>query len=53
MILDIRITKGARTSNWGRTHLTPSQVLYAATDAWICRELFLHMEKSGLHKPSP
>jgi ribonuclease D len=42
-----RITKGARTSNWAATDLTPAQIRYAATDAWVCRELYLHFEKQG------
>jgi ribonuclease D len=34
-VLGLRIAKGQRTSNWARDALTSSQVLYAATDAWI------------------
>ncbi|MSR64317.1 MAG: 3'-5' exonuclease domain-containing protein 2 [Verrucomicrobiae bacterium] len=48
LFLGFRITKGSRTSNWGRSHLTPNQIIYAATDAWVCRELFLCFEKRGL-----
>jgi ribonuclease D len=53
LLLGIRIPKGARTSNWARVHLSQSQILYAATDAWICRELFLHLQKTGPHKTKP
>ena len=45
-----RITKGARTTNWANPHLTHSQIRYAATDAWICRELYQHFDKLGLLK---
>ncbi len=47
MFLGFRITKGSRTSNWARPVLSPSQITYAATDAWICRELYLHFQKLG------
>jgi ribonuclease D len=44
-LLGLRISKGAQCSNWERSELTPAQILYAATDAWICREIFLFLEK--------
>jgi ribonuclease D len=43
-----RIPKGARTSNWAAPRLTSQQITYAATDAWICRELFLRFQELGL-----
>jgi len=49
--LELRVTKGAQTSNWANPRLTPKQVVYAATDAWICRELFLCFEKRGMLAP--
>ena len=45
VFLRIRIAKGAQTSNWARDVLTPKQIHYAATDAWVGRELYLAMEK--------
>ena len=44
-LLGFRVTKGSRTSNWAHPRLTPSQILYAATDAWVCRELFLRFQQ--------
>lgn len=44
-LLGLRISKGAQCSNWERSQLTPVQVLYAATDAWVCREIFKALEK--------
>jgi ribonuclease D len=44
-LLGFRISKGSQCSNWERIELTPAQILYAATDAWICREIFLELEK--------
>jgi ribonuclease D len=48
ILLGWRIPKGARTSNWAAPRLTPQQITYAATDAWICRELFLRFKELGL-----
>ncbi len=48
IFLGFRIPKGARTSNWAAPRLTEAQVTYAATDAWVCRELYLRMESLGL-----
>ena len=44
-LLGFRISKGAQCSNWERPNLAPAQVAYAATDAWICREIYLFLEK--------
>jgi len=48
MFLGFRVPKGNRTSNWAATRLSPAQVSYAATDAWVCRELYLRFEGLGL-----
>lgn len=48
IFLGIRIPKGKKTSNWAAPHLSPAQMTYAATDAWVCRELFLCFERLGL-----
>ncbi|MGF1677689.1 MAG: 3'-5' exonuclease [Candidatus Methylacidiphilales bacterium] len=39
ILLGHRISKRAQTSNWARTELTPEQILYAATDAWVSLKL--------------
>ena len=36
LFLGGRVTKGPQTSNWARLNLSPSQLCYAATDAWVC-----------------
>jgi ribonuclease D len=48
MLLGIRIPKGLTTSNWAAPKLSARQITYAATDAWICRELFLRFQHLGL-----
>lgn len=42
-LLGARIPKAMRTSNWARETLSHQQIRYAATDAWISRELYLRL----------
>jgi len=53
MFLGFRIPKGNRTSNWAAPRLSPQQITYAATDAWACRELYLHFETLGMLAAKP
>ena len=53
IFLGFRIPKGNRTSNWAAPRLNPAQITYAATDAWACRELYLHFEAAGMLEASP
>ena len=53
VFLGCRIPKGARTSNWAAPQLSAAQMTYAATDAWVCRELFLRFESLGLLRAPP
>jgi len=48
IFLGSRTPKGAKTTNWAARHLSPQQITYAATDAWACRELYLHFREIGL-----
>jgi ribonuclease D len=45
LLMGIRISKRAQVSNWARSTLTDAQIQYAATDAWISRELYCKMKK--------
>lgn len=45
MVLGIRISKRQQTSNWEAEHLKPAQIEYAATDAWVCREIYLKIKE--------
>lgn len=47
-LLGFRISKKAQCSNWAADHLEPHQVVYAATDAWISREICLSLQSQGL-----
>jgi ribonuclease D len=40
LLLGGRISKAAQVSNWARPELDPKQIRYAATDAWISREIY-------------
>jgi hypothetical protein len=48
IFLKVRIPKGTKTSNWAAATLSADQIGYAATDAWICRELFLQFQRLGM-----
>lgn len=43
--LQLGVSKSARLSNWDAEALTQKQLLYAATDAWLCFQLYY---RSGL-----
>ncbi len=45
--LKLRISKAAQKSNWERADLTEQQIRYAATDAWICQEIYRSMFAKG------
>lgn len=46
-LLGYRISKGAQCSNWASKELSVQQIQYAATDAWISREIHLCMASLG------
>ena len=52
-ILGCRISKAQQLSNWEARELTPSQCSYAATDAWVCREMYLKLLASDRNPLSP
>ena len=43
LVLGFRISKRQQVSNWELKKLSPAQIVYAATDAWICREIYLKL----------
>ncbi|MBF0446348.1 MAG: 3'-5' exonuclease domain-containing protein 2 [Magnetococcales bacterium] len=45
-----RISKRAQCSNWETKHLKNFQLLYAATDAWVSREIYQIMKRNDLIK---
>jgi ribonuclease D len=53
LFLGFRIPKGTGTSNWAAPRLSAQQILYAATDAWACRELYLRFRDLGMLEVPP
>ncbi len=43
IILEGQMSKAQRLSNWEANVLTESQQIYAATDAWVCEEIFTQL----------
>ena len=52
-ILGIRISKTQQLSNWEADKLSEAQQKYAATDAWVCREMYLRLLQSEKHPLTP
>jgi len=40
IILGFRISKQQQVTNWDADELSEAQQIYAATDAWVCREIY-------------
>lgn len=40
IVLGRRVSKAQRLSNWEAQSLTRKQALYAATDAWVCTQIY-------------
>ncbi|MCU0915190.1 MAG: 3'-5' exonuclease domain-containing protein 2 [Planctomycetes bacterium] len=44
-LLGFRVSKRSQTSNWANATLTRAQLEYAATDAWVARELYQKLQQ--------
>jgi len=53
IILGVKISKAQQLSNWEADTLSDSQRRYAATDAWICREMYSRLLASEKHPLTP
>ena len=54
IILGFRVSKTQQLSNWEAERLSDAQCKYAATDAWVCREMYIKLmasEKNPLTEP--
>jgi ribonuclease D len=47
VFLNIRISKTQQTTNWEREELNEKQLRYAATDAWVCLEIYNKLGYKG------
>ena len=45
IVLGKKVSKAQRLSNWEAKNLTPQQQMYAATDAWVCVEIYNRLTK--------
>jgi ribonuclease D len=45
LLLGFRISKSVQTSNWESPSLNEKQISYAATDAWVCLEIFKKLNR--------
>lgn len=46
IILGVKISKAQQLSNWEAEQLSDGQLRYAATDAWVCREMYLKLQSA-------
>ncbi len=53
IILGVRISKTQQLSNWEAETLSEPQCRYAATDAWVCREMYFRLKRSKPHPLTP
>jgi ribonuclease D len=44
ILLQSRLSKACQKSNWAQDPLSQEQLIYAATDAWVCLKLFPHFQ---------
>ncbi|MAJ50358.1 MAG: 3'-5' exonuclease [Flammeovirgaceae bacterium] len=47
ILLEKRVSKNQQVSNWENEVLTQGQKDYAATDAWVCYEMYVLLLKKG------
>lgn len=52
-ILGVRISKAQQLSNWEADQLSESQKMYAATDAWVCLEMYKKLLDSPKNPLTP
>lgn len=50
IILGFKISKSQQLSNWEADTLSEAQAKYAATDAWVCREMYLRLMQSAQNR---
>lgn len=48
-VLNLTLSKRAKLSNWESSVLKNDQKLYAATDAWIGREIYIALNEEKIH----
>lgn len=51
LLFGYRISKSAQRSNWANENLSEKQIKYAATDAWLSRELYFELLRQAIPLP--
>lgn len=51
IVLGFRISKSQQVSDWAAEELSEAQLVYAATDAWVCREIYHTLTHPGPTNP--
>jgi len=49
IVLGFKISKNQQTTNWETENLTEAQQVYAATDAWVCYEIYSKLTQNNVH----
>lgn len=52
IVLGFRISKRQQITDWEADHLTDAQQIYAATDAWVCHQIYRRLT-NGKHSLRP
>ena len=52
IVLKFRISKRQQVTNWEAEELTEAQQIYAATDAWVCHQIYRKLV-NGINTPLP
>lgn len=50
IVLGFRISKRQQVTDWEAEQLTEAQMIYAATDAWVCHQIYEKL-KTGIDAP--
>jgi ribonuclease D len=48
LIMNYRISKNAKITNWEAPLLSEKQCIYAATDAWVCLQMYQKLHELGV-----
>ena len=46
IVMGIKISKSQQLTNWEASELSDQQLFYAATDAWVCLEIYLRLRNT-------
>ena len=47
IVLGFRISKRQQVTDWEAEQLTEAQLIYAATDAWVCHQIYKKLNNAG------